>query len=235
MVSLLPGRIPDLKLYRCVIQADGLCKERRCGEERRRWRRVSRPRCGQVPKGWRGTLPAPPVRPQKGCGPGRTPTPQPAPGPHGPAGWRSPLIEPVSGARSPRRARLTADGALLVLVELALDEAQHQAGFPHRRLAQQHQLELTDFTGLGLPVRPGGSSAGHGLGAAGAARPANRRAGKAPRRPRGQGLGAGCWPSIRSAVLEGGESRRHAERARHDAPASTRDRLTSTETRSAEP
>lgn len=33
VVSLLAGRIPDLKLYRCVIQADGLCKKCRCWEE----------------------------------------------------------------------------------------------------------------------------------------------------------------------------------------------------------
>lgn len=37
------------------------------------------------------------------------------------------------------------DCALLVLVELSLDEAQHQRGLADGRLAQQHQLELADF------------------------------------------------------------------------------------------
>lgn len=36
------------------------------------------------------------------------------------------------------RTALTPDGALLVFVELTLDEAQHQTGLPHRGLAQQH-------------------------------------------------------------------------------------------------
>ena len=41
----------------------------------------------------------------------------------------------------------TSDGALLELVELALDEAQYQAGLPHRRLPKKHQLELADLIG----------------------------------------------------------------------------------------
>ena len=40
-----------------------------------------------------------------------------------------------------------ADGALLELVELALDEAQHQARLAHRGLAQKHQLELAGLVG----------------------------------------------------------------------------------------
>jgi hypothetical protein len=34
------------------------------------------------------------------------------------------------------------DGGLLVLVELALDEPEHQRRLAHRRLAEQHQLQL---------------------------------------------------------------------------------------------
>lgn len=40
---------------------------------------------------------------------------------------------------------LTSNGALLVLVELALHKAQHQTGLAHRRLAEQHQFELADL------------------------------------------------------------------------------------------
>lgn len=39
-------------------------------------------------------------------------------------------------------------------MELAFDKAQHQAGLADRRLAQQHQFELTDFVaGRVRPVR----------------------------------------------------------------------------------
>lgn len=34
-------------------------------------------------------------------------------------------------------------------MELALDEAQDQAGLAHGRLSQQHQLELADLVGSG--------------------------------------------------------------------------------------
>lgn len=37
-----------------------------------------------------------------------------------------------------KQTTLTSDGALLVLVELAFDKAQHQAGLAHCRLSQQH-------------------------------------------------------------------------------------------------
>ena len=49
---------------------------------------------------------------------------------------------------------LTSDGALLVLVELAFDKAQHQAGLPHRRFPQQHQLELADLVACCCAVGP---------------------------------------------------------------------------------
>lgn len=49
---------------------------------------------------------------------------------------------------------LTSDGALLVLVELAFDEAQHQAGLSHCRFSQQHQLELTDLVARRCAVGP---------------------------------------------------------------------------------
>lgn len=49
---------------------------------------------------------------------------------------------------------LTSDGALLVLVELAFDEAQHQAGLSHGRLSQQHQLKLTDLAARCSAVGP---------------------------------------------------------------------------------
>lgn len=49
---------------------------------------------------------------------------------------------------------LTSDGALLVLVELAFDEAQHQAGLSHGRLSQQHQLELADLVARRRAVGP---------------------------------------------------------------------------------
>ena len=38
--------------------------------------------------------------------------------------------------------KITADRGLLVLVELALREADDQAGFPHGGIAQQHELEV---------------------------------------------------------------------------------------------
>lgn len=41
--------------------------------------------------------------------------------------------------------RLTSNGALLILVELAFDETQHQAGLAHGRLSQQDQFELAYF------------------------------------------------------------------------------------------
>lgn len=53
-----------------------------------------------------------------------------------------------------RRSALTSYRALLKLMELALDKAQHQAGLADRRLAQQHQFELTDFVaGCVWPIR----------------------------------------------------------------------------------
>lgn len=51
-------------------------------------------------------------------------------------------------------AALTSDGALLVLVELAFDEAQHQAGLSHCRFSQQHQLELADLAARRCAVGP---------------------------------------------------------------------------------
>lgn len=51
-------------------------------------------------------------------------------------------------------AALTSDGALLVLVELAFDKAQHQAGLSHCRFAQQHQLELADLAARRCAVGP---------------------------------------------------------------------------------
>lgn len=49
---------------------------------------------------------------------------------------------------------LTSDGALLVLVELAFDEAQHQAGLSHSRFSQQHELKLTDLVACRSAVGP---------------------------------------------------------------------------------
>lgn len=40
---------------------------------------------------------------------------------------------------------LTSNSALLILVELAFDETQHQAGLAHGRLSQQDQFELAYF------------------------------------------------------------------------------------------
>lgn len=40
---------------------------------------------------------------------------------------------------------LTSYGRLLELVELSLDEAQHQAGLAYSHVPQQHQLELADL------------------------------------------------------------------------------------------
>lgn len=51
-------------------------------------------------------------------------------------------------------AALTSDGALLVLVELAFDEAQHQAGLSHCRFSQQYQLELADLVARRCAVGP---------------------------------------------------------------------------------
>lgn len=48
----------------------------------------------------------------------------------------------------------TSDGALLVFMELAFDEAQHQTGLPHRRFSQQHQLELADLVAHCCAVGP---------------------------------------------------------------------------------
>lgn len=53
---------------------------------------------------------------------------------------------------------LTSDGALLELMKLAFDKAQHQAGLAHRRLPQQHQFELADFVGYRGAIRPSCSS-----------------------------------------------------------------------------
>lgn len=53
-----------------------------------------------------------------------------------------------------KQAALTSDGALLVLMELALDEAQHQAGLSHCRFPQQHQLELADLVARRRAVGP---------------------------------------------------------------------------------
>ena len=38
---------------------------------------------------------------------------------------------------------LTADSRLLELEELVAHEAHHEAGLPYRRVAQQHELEVT--------------------------------------------------------------------------------------------
>lgn len=51
-------------------------------------------------------------------------------------------------------AALTSDGALLVLMELAFDKAQHQAGLSHRRFPQQHELELADLAACRNAVGP---------------------------------------------------------------------------------
>lgn len=61
---------------------------------------------------------------------------------------RVPYLELDGGVVEAERLREEggADGALLVLVELPLDETQHQRGLAHRRLAQQHQLELAHFS-----------------------------------------------------------------------------------------
>lgn len=49
-------------------------------------------------------------------------------------------------------------------MELALDEAEHQAGLPDGRLAQQHQLELTDLVPRVGPIGSGCAAAtGHDL------------------------------------------------------------------------
>lgn len=49
-------------------------------------------------------------------------------------------------------------------MELAFDEAQHQARLAHGRLPQQHQLELADLVGGRGAIRPGSTSTtpGHG-------------------------------------------------------------------------
>lgn len=74
---------------------------------------------------------------------------------------------------------LTSNCALLVLVELSLDEAEDEAGFAHRRLPQQDQLKLTDLvpsswsvgsrctspTRHGPSRRNGTSESGGGVGA----------------------------------------------------------------------
>lgn len=44
---------------------------------------------------------------------------------------------------------LTSNGALLVLMKLALDKAQHQAGLAHGRLSKQDQLKLAYFAADG--------------------------------------------------------------------------------------
>lgn len=52
------------------------------------------------------------------------------------------------------RSALTSYRALLIFMELAFNEAQHQAGLAHCRLAQKHQFELTDFVASCVqPVR----------------------------------------------------------------------------------
>lgn len=44
---------------------------------------------------------------------------------------------------------LTSNGALLVLMKLALDKAQHQAGLAYGRLSKQDQLKLAYFVADG--------------------------------------------------------------------------------------
>ena len=51
---------------------------------------------------------------------------------------------------------LTSNGALLVLLELSLDEAQHQTGLPHRWLPKKDQLELEDLIGCRGGTGPAG-------------------------------------------------------------------------------
>lgn len=53
--------------------------------------------------------------------------------------------QPPSLVPSPQGFPFTSNGRLLELVELSLDEAQHQAGLAHGHVAQQHQLELADL------------------------------------------------------------------------------------------
>lgn len=56
----------------------------------------------------------------------------------------------------------TSNGGLLELIELALDEAQDQAGLAYCHVSQQNQLKLADL-GLGqVPVGPGIPTGGHG-------------------------------------------------------------------------
>jgi len=49
--------------------------------------------------------------------------------------------------------KLTADSALLILMELALDESKNKTGFADGGFAQEHEFELTDFALLSAAVR----------------------------------------------------------------------------------
>lgn len=67
VVPLLAGRVPDLKLHRCVVQADGLC-------EKRRWREAGR---RELASNGRPPAPClPPDSPRRGT---QTPSALPAP------------------------------------------------------------------------------------------------------------------------------------------------------------
>lgn len=81
------------------------------------------------------------------------------------AATKIPPNEPIGcSANWLLRVTLTSYRALLEFVELTLDEAEHQAGLPDGRLAQQHQFKLTDLVpGVGSIGSRGASPSGHGL------------------------------------------------------------------------
>lgn len=140
MIPLLSCCVPDLKLYRDILKSNLLRQKCRCGG-------VAAPPQGE---GWKGRLRQGEERATKQPKKGRISVVYQAillayqlassyqhPNRH-PAGAGvnvSCRLKPSRGQPTTQVQKLTANCAFLVLVELSLDEPQHQARFPHRRLA----------------------------------------------------------------------------------------------------